>query len=118
MKRSRALFAVLLFALGAGSTAVPPSARAQEHDINEMIANAKSPADHEAIATYYDKAAAEAEAQAQQHKKMADTYSKYRPDYKPLPSHCRAEAKHYEGIATENRALATAHRKMAQEKAK
>jgi len=83
-----------------------------------MIAKAKSPADHEAIAAYYDKEATEAEAKAEQHKKMADTYTKLRPDYKPLPGHCRAEAKYYEGIATENRALAAAHRKMAKVEAK
>jgi hypothetical protein len=91
-----------------------------------MIAKAKSPADHEAIAAYYDKEATEAEAKAEQHKKMADSYTKLRPDHpasleghlKPLPGHCRAEAKYYEGIATENRALAAAHRKMAKVEAK
>jgi hypothetical protein len=91
-----------------------------------MIAKAKTAADHEAIAAYYDKEATAADAKAAEHKKMAETYTKLRPDHpaslqghlKPLPAHCEAEAKYYEGIATENRALATAHRKMAKAEAK
>jgi hypothetical protein len=123
MKRPLALYALVVLVLGVGLPALASSAWAQGQDINDMIANAKSPADHEAIAAYYDKAATAAEASAEQHKKMAETYAKLlRPDHpssveghlKPLPAHCKAEAKYYEGIATENRALAAAHRKMAQ----
>ena len=114
MKRPLALCALVVLVLGVGSTTLASSAWAQEQDINDMIAKAKSPADHEAIATYYDRDAAEAKAKAEQHMKMADSYTQFRPDYKPLPRHCRAEAKYYEGIAAEDRALAAAHRKMAQ----
>jgi hypothetical protein len=124
MKRLLLLCTLVALVLGVGSTTLVSSAWGQAQDIDDMIAEAKSPADHEAIAAYYDKQAAEAEAEAEQHKKMADTYAKLRPDapakatYKPLSGHCRAEAKYYEGIATENRALAAAHRKMAKVEAK
>jgi hypothetical protein len=78
-----------------------------------MIAKAKTSADHEAIAAYYDRAASDATAKAEMHDKMADTYSQYRPEYKPLPTHCKRVAKDYKGIAGEDTALAEAHRKMA-----
>jgi len=126
MKRLLLLGGLVALALGIGTTTLVSPVWGQGQDINDMIAKAKSPADHEAIAAYYDKEAAEAEAKAQEHKKMAETYTKLRPDHpasveghlKPLPAHCMAEVKYYEGIATENRALAAAHRKIAKSEPK
>jgi hypothetical protein len=39
-----------------------------------MIAIAKTPADHEAIATYYDKVAADADAKVKLHHSTAEIY--------------------------------------------
>ena len=81
----------------------PRAAVATEHeDIAAMVANAKTPADHEAIAAYYDKQAAAARAEAEKHRKMADTYRGGSPLVRkgaggvPLPQHCINLAKDYD----------------------
>ena len=93
--------------------------RAGEDDnIATMIENAKTPADHEAIAAYYDKQAAQAKKEAEIHRKMEKAYSvggsaggKGTPT--PLPQHCATLVKYYDGLAQEYTTLAAAHRAMA-----
>jgi hypothetical protein len=77
-----------------------------------MIKNAKTPADHEAVAAYYDNEAAENEKKAHLHRLSANMYTK------PINAgHCNALVNAYQDAADQDKALAANHREMA-EKAK
>ncbi len=85
-------------------------------DILKMIADAKTPADHEAIAEYYDQQVTEAEGSSQLHEAMAQRYREMRTHPRwETPEHCVKIAKYYEGIAQEDSELAAAHRALAQQ---
>ena len=90
---------------------------ATEQDITSMIENAKTAADHEAIAAYYDRQAAEAKKQAELHRKMQKSYAlgsaTGKSSVTPFPQHCAALVKHYENAAQEYTTLAAAHRDAA-----
>ena len=112
------LGAALLLATG---LALPTTyAIGADMDIMEKVKTAKTAADHEAIASYYDAQAAAAKKNADMHRKMAETYSAGSSIGKgigpvPLPQHCQAiakesdeEAGHYTAMAEMHRALAKA----------
>lgn len=97
-------------------TGFSPLACAEEDkNIEQQIAAAKTPADHEAIAAYYDKQAQEAHQQHAQHEQFSKSYSTV-PVLKTKTgavAHCDTIAKKYEDIAKEYEALAKMHREMA-----
>jgi hypothetical protein len=83
--------------------------------IEQMIAEAKTPADHEAIAIYYEKEAQEAHQKHAEHQQMSDSYAKV-PVLKTKTgavAHCNTIAKNYEKIAKEYETLAKLHKDMA-----
>ena len=83
--------------------------------ILRMVMEAKTPADHEAIASYYEKQAAENEAQAANHRELAATYRQFHNTNKNMMApHCEIMADSYAKIAAEDSALAQGHRKLAQ----
>jgi uncharacterized protein YehS (DUF1456 family) len=66
---------VAIAMLTVGALSYLPLTSAEEgHDIDQMISTAKTPADHEAIAAYYDKEAKEASQKQAEHLKMAEMY--------------------------------------------
>jgi hypothetical protein len=84
--------------------------------IEQMISEAKTPADHEAIAAYYEKEAQAAHEKHAQHQEMGEAYAK---QAKAGPrkrtgsvAHCTAIAGQFEQIAKEYEALAQMHEKM------
>jgi hypothetical protein len=94
---------------------------AEQFDLEKAITGAKTSADHEAIASYYDKEAATAKDKAAEHRRLAETYRTLsvsgRGQLQPMGIHCQQLAQIYESAAADNAALATAHRQMAQEAA-
>lgn len=83
-------------------------------DILKMVPDAKTPADHEAIAEYYEKQAAENEAQATFHRRLGETYQRFHSSYKVnMVPHCEEAADNYAKIAAQDSALAEKHRKLA-----
>ena len=87
-------------------------------DVEKKIAAAKTAADHEAIAAYFDKQAAAAKAKASMHEEMGASYKKVGGsliEKLHLDDHCDKIKASYEAIAKENSALAEAHRAMAKE---
>ena len=78
-------------------------------NLNQMIAKAKTPADHEAIAAYYDREAQGNEAKAILHRDSANIYAK-----PGMTAHCNNLSKELHRAAEEDRALAAEHRAMAQ----
>ena len=115
MKTWKALsIAVAILAI-TGVTYIPFGSAEEGKSIDQMIAEAKTPADHEAIAAYYEKQAQAAHQEHTEHQKMSDSYATI-PVLKTKTgavAHCNSIAKKYEDIAKENEALAKLHKGMA-----
>jgi hypothetical protein len=94
---------------------------AEKFDLEKAIAGAKTPADHEAIASYYDREAATAKDKAAEHRRLAETYrtlaASGRAPLQPMGIHCQQLAQTYESAAADSVALAVGHRQMAKEAA-
>jgi hypothetical protein len=104
----------------------PITSKAQEkmsRSMKEMIAGAKTPADHKAIADYYYAEAAKARANADKHEQMAQDYREWyqnvgkgwsKGSYAPgTIEHCERLVKNYRAAAEDLSALAKEHEAMA-----
>ena len=95
---------------GVAAEVLPPGLTA------EAIANARTPADHQAIGDAYAKEAEQLRAQAEAHRHMDSHYNE--PGSLSaklgLQRHCRALVQSYESAAKDAEALAKAHREMAE----
>jgi hypothetical protein len=93
----------------------PFGSAAEGKNLEHRITEAKTPADHRAIATYDEKGAQDAHRKHTEHQQMRDEYATL-PVLKTKTgavAHCDAVAKKYEEIAKEYEALAQMHREMA-----
>jgi hypothetical protein len=112
MKRVTMLLAAGLVVLAVASLptirAGAQTAGVTDDNLTQSIADAKTPADHEAIAAYYDQEAADAEKKAALHRRAAS-------NYKPvgMANMCEGLAKYWDKVASDAKDLAKAHRKMA-----
>lgn len=108
--------AVVVCAVSAFGGMAPTTAE-EAASIEQMIVSARTPADHAAIAAYYDKEARAAHEKHAEHHRMAETYAKlaHAGPWKRTGSraHCEAVASQYEQIAKEYEALAKLHQAMA-----
>ena len=84
-------------------------------NIEQMIADAKTPADHEAIAAYYDQEAQAAHKKHEEHLKLEASYKNipHLASKTGLPAHCKQIATDYDKIAKQYESLAKMHREMA-----
>jgi hypothetical protein len=85
-----------------------------DDNLNQMIASAKTPADHEAIAAYYEQQAADDKKKATLHREVAATYRKLniaKPVY--MANMCDNIAAMWEKAAGDTENLAKAHQAMA-----
>ena len=88
----------------------------EKFNLEKAVTGAKTPADHEAIASYYDRESATAKAKAEEHRKLAEAYRNLAGKGQvAMENHCLRLAQTYESVVTENAALAEAHRQMARE---
>jgi ABC-type metal ion transport system substrate-binding protein len=95
-----------------GSADEPPPVPPPQ-SIEEKILGAKTPADHEAIAAYYDKEAKDAHEKHLKHQKMEEYYKKNAALNKSgFSTHCDIIAANYDKTAKEYDALAKLHRDM------
>jgi hypothetical protein len=94
---------------------LPFSSAQDGKSVEQMIAEAKAPADHEAIAAYYEKEAQEMHQKHTQHKQMGDAYAKIQVlrSKTGAISHCNDIAKYDDKIAKEYEALAKLHHDLA-----
>ncbi len=118
MKRVIMLLAAGLVLLAAASLPViragAQPAVVTDDNLDQMIASAKAPADHEAIAAFYEQQAAEAKKKAELHRSTAETYRKLKMGKPVDMAHmCDGIAAMWDKIATDNLKLAKAHRHMA-----
>ena len=94
-----------------------------EKELIALLENAKTPADHEKLAAYYDAEATDFEAKAAKHKRMAEVYRRMPPPGNPRFTDTRAgSAGHCDNIAAESakagkeaRAMADHHKMLAKE---
>lgn len=77
------------------------------------IEKAQSAQDHEELAAYYKEQAESLKKKAQDHKVMADKYSKAFAGKGDWATHCRSLTSYYDRAAKENEALAKMHEDMA-----
>lgn len=88
-------------------------------DMTHAIQNAKTAADHEALARHYEATAREMQSKAQEHKKMLEQYEAQRQYYGRrglnMESMCEGLIHFYEQAAKANMDMANSHRKMATE---
>ena len=108
------LAAVLLPTIRAGAQGTVVT----DDNLDEMITNAKTPADHEALAAYYDKEAAMNEEKAKLHHSNHKAYEKNPPfrGLKAAPNmaaHCDSLGRYFHEAAEQDKALAAGHREMA-----
>lgn len=92
-------------------------------DLPSAVENAKTAADHEAIAAYFESEAKEARAKAEKHRSMGANYNKHAahgglkgvrtPLNRSMPPHCEKLAGTYNAAAQEYDAMAAAHREEA-----
>lgn len=95
-------------------TNLPVSSAEEDKSIEQLITEAKIPADHKAIAAYYEKEAQEAHKKHAEHQKMEEWYKKNPALNKSgFGTHCDLIASNYDKTAKEYEALATLHREMA-----
>ena len=85
-----------------------------DDNLDQSLASAKTPADYEAIAAYYDKEAADNDARAKLHHAVHHNYVKFHlKTATDMAPHCDSLAKDYQRAADQDKALAAGHRKMA-----
>jgi hypothetical protein len=112
--RNFAVVSLLVLGIGLSGTWATPARAA---DIEAKIAAAKTAADHEEIANWYDDQAKAAEAKAEEHRKMGEAYKRAPGPFGKTKlhfhQHCETLVKSYTAEAKEYRALAAAHREMA-----
>ena len=115
LKSSRRLAAVLLVAgvalAGCADLVTSPTA-----PIQRQIEAARTPADHEALVTYYGKEAAAARAKAEEHRQMGKGYAAWPGGGRgggSWSAHCNSIAASYDAIASKYDAMAADHRQMA-----
>ena len=123
MNKSLLRFAVVTVLGMAVALGNPFTADAKEkiskRALKEMIAGAKSAADHKVIADYYYAEAAKARAKAVEHDEMAGWYRKAGEGTKKIPyapgtiDHCERLVKNYKSTADDLTALAKEHEAMA-----
>lgn len=113
-----AVAALGVIAALAGGPTVATAADAA--NIEELVANAKTAADHEAIAKLYEDEAATARKKADEHRKMGARYTHFEAGnpkaqlaHFNMPKHCASIVKNYEAAAKDAEAMAAGHREMA-----
>jgi hypothetical protein len=120
MRRATIFLAAVLMLFAAASL---PNIRADaqqavvtDDNLDQMITSAKTPAEHEAIAAFYEQQATDAKKKAELHRNTADTYRKLKIS-KPvgMAEMCDGIAAMWAKIASDNSRLAEAHREMAKQ---
>lgn len=117
LKSSRRLVALLLL-IGIGLSGCAGITTTPSPGIQQQIEAARTPADHEALASYYAKESATARTKANDHRSMGRAYLASPVGGRgsgSMPAHCRAAAASYDGLASQFDAMAAEHRQMAGE---
>jgi hypothetical protein len=112
---TRSIVSAFVLSLALAGCASAPSA--PPNDLLQRVESARTRADHEALAAYYDREAAAARAMASTHRKMAISYQGNLSGGRGganMPAHCNAIVRNQEALAAEFDAMAAGHRQMGQ----
>lgn len=88
-------------------------------DMTKTVQNAKTAADHEALAKHYDEMADEMQVKVDEHKKLLALYQSepylypYEKQTPPMTLHCQNLINAYESAVKANREMAKMHRELA-----
>ncbi|EGW20306.1 hypothetical protein [Methylobacter tundripaludum] len=108
------LLITLLLALGLLSACAEFNPHSM--DMNQAVHNAKTKADHEALAQHYEEAAREMQVKVEEHKKLLSQYQSksylYGRQAEDFKAHCERLIDVYEKAAEENLSMAKMHRQM------
>jgi hypothetical protein len=113
------VLALTMLLAGAAAVRLPAQERLVKlthKQLNDLIKNAKEPADHEKLAAYYRQEAARLKQEAQEHETAAKMYSGSGMTKSGVPNgapHCDTWAKLDTEAAKEAEALASMHEEMA-----
>lgn len=119
--------ATAMLATVASVTAGAKDKTISKSELRTLIANAKTPADHERIAQYFDAEATKYEADAKEHAEEASDYAAHPSNpangkdtvySTDMQGHCTNLGAKLKEAAQEARVIAAGHRKMAKEAAK
>ena len=121
MNRARvSMLGAAALTLVAGTTLTTAALAVDDGDVMTKVQSAKTAADHEAIAAYYDGKAAAATKDASYHRQMGQSYKGLAGGAagkgyaaSAMPQHCEAIAKAADSEAEQYRAMAKAHRDLA-----
>jgi hypothetical protein len=120
MTTHRRITAAAALALGLGLLAAAPVGAAGDDALMTQVQNAKTPADHLAVADAYAARAKDARAEAQMHREMAKNYRSAANQKgnigglnAGMVQHCNTLAKSFDAEAKEYDAIAQAHRQLA-----
>lgn len=115
MQLRNAFVILAIAALSASCAHVDP----HPMDMSAALQNARTRADHEALAKHYDEAAKKMQAKADRQKRMLAEYQKHRHYYgrraEDLMEHSQALLRVYEEAAKANENLAHYHRLLAED---
>jgi len=119
-KNIASLFLAAVLSIGAfGARA---SARGQQtspkltsKEVNALIQNAKTPEDYEKLAAYFNQKAATLEAEAKEHKDLANAYHKGKSPVMQNAELCDKAAADETKAAQENHAIADNYKKTAED---
>jgi type II secretory pathway component GspD/PulD (secretin) len=115
VKKSILIIAPVALALAMAMAMLPtttPSFAQEERNIEQMIDNAKTVADYEAIARYYDQKADEAQKEFEWHEGLYQSYMQ-NPRLSTMQMHCDRLVHIYKDEAKEDRIMADQYRQMA-----
>jgi hypothetical protein len=113
-------FAITVAAFGqTPSTQQPKPEHLSKQQLNTLIATAKTPAEHERIAQYYQAKALDYLAQSKEHEQMVAAY-KANPSMAAKSragtiEHCEYFVQHFKDLAVKSQELAQLHEEMAKE---
>jgi hypothetical protein len=113
-RSARRVTGVLLLSVAFVGCASGPTAPSPE--LTQRIESARTRADHEALAAYYQNEAAAALAAADKHRKMAKSYQANLQGGRggtSMAAHCNALVQQYERIAAEYDGMAEGHQQSA-----
>lgn len=128
MKRAFGIISVLslAFVMTAANLAQTPSAQQPKpehlsrHQLETLIATAKTPAEHQRIAQYYEAKAQDYLAESKEHEQMLGAYDRNSSPsvrrHRPYTTyHCQYFVESYKKMASKSQELAQLHQQMARE---
>ncbi|MCL7423182.1 MAG: hypothetical protein M8364_20040 [Methylobacter sp.] len=111
------VFLPIILLLGLLAACTQP--RLHPMDMSAAVQDAKTSADHEALAVHYEQAAQDAETKIEEHKKLLERYKAksylYGRQASTLQAHCEALIRSYRQVVEANQEMANTHRQLSKE---